>query len=170
MSVTKDVRIAARSFLGIGVGSGRLVPMNAPCTAVLGCVRRFVHPVAALAPLCLAASIATAETLTIGGMSFSDEPGGWVNELSGVEFASRDEHNYLKMREGEYDIIVVSPRISDQREGPPLMLLIVGLGLSFLLIGCLLIRTIAETLKNITAESHINVPPARKLSIPNLFG
>jgi hypothetical protein len=50
--------------------------MNAACTAVLRCVWPLVHCVAGLAPLCLVAGIAAAETLTIGGMSFSDQPGG----------------------------------------------------------------------------------------------
>jgi hypothetical protein len=70
------VRIGAQSFLGTRVGSGRLVPMNAAGTTVLRCVWPLLHCIAALAPLCLVAGVAPAETLTLGGMSFSDEPGG----------------------------------------------------------------------------------------------
>ena len=76
MSVAEDVRIGAQSFVGTRVGSGRLVPMNAAWTAVLRFAFRFVCRVAAVAPLCLAAGSATAETWTAGGLSFSDEPGG----------------------------------------------------------------------------------------------
>jgi hypothetical protein len=72
MSVEEDVRIGARSFVGARVGSGRVVLMN----AVFRCVWCLVHCAAVLAPICLAAGSATAETLTIGGMSFSDSPGG----------------------------------------------------------------------------------------------
>jgi hypothetical protein len=76
MSVAEDVRIGAQSFLGTRVGSGRLVPMNASWTAVRRFVWQLVRRVVAVAPLCLLAESATAETLMIGGMSFSDRPGG----------------------------------------------------------------------------------------------
>ena len=70
--------------------------------------------------------------------AFSDDPGAWVDELLGIEFASQDDHNFLRMssgENGEYDIVVVSPRISDVRSGPDLSYIIVGLGLTFLLLG-----------------------------------
>jgi signal transduction histidine kinase len=77
--------------------------------------------------------------LTFGpSPAFSDAPGAWVDKLLGVEFASQDGHNFLRMssgENGEYDIVVVSPRISDVRSGPNLTYIIVGLGLSFLLLG-----------------------------------
>jgi hypothetical protein len=49
--------------------------MSAASTSALRLVWRLAHGVAAVAPLLLAAG-GTAETLTIGGMSFSDRPGG----------------------------------------------------------------------------------------------
>lgn len=70
--------------------------------------------------------------------AFSDDPGAWIDELLGIEFASQDDHNFLRMSSGErneYDIVVVSPKISDVRSGPDLSYIIVGLGLTFLLIG-----------------------------------
>ena len=67
--------------------------------------------------------------------AFSDDPGAWVDELDGVEFASRGDHNFLKMQAGDYDIVVVSPRIADVRDGPPLITIIVGMGLALLLSG-----------------------------------
>jgi hypothetical protein len=76
MSVGEDVRIAAQSFVGTRVGSDRLVPMTAVWTAVVRLAWRLVHHVVAVAPLCLLAGTATADTLTVGGMSFSDRPGG----------------------------------------------------------------------------------------------
>lgn len=86
--------------------------------------------------------------------AFSDDPGAWVDELSGVEFASRGDHNFLKMHEGPYDIIVVSPRISDEREGPPLLLLIVGLGLSFLLVGYAAVQWLFRPIRDIRAGAN----------------
>jgi signal transduction histidine kinase len=77
--------------------------------------------------------------LTFGpSPAFSDDPGAWVDELSGIEFASQGDHNFLRMssgKDGEYDIVVVSPRISDEPSGPDLSYIIVGLGLTFLLLG-----------------------------------
>ena len=66
---------------------------------------------------------------------FSDSPDAWVDELRGVDFAGSDGHNFLRMRQGGYDIVVSTPRISDVPEGPPLVPLVLGLGLSFLLLA-----------------------------------
>ncbi len=67
--------------------------------------------------------------------AFSDEPGAWVDELKDVEFANADGHNFLLMKKGDYDVVVSTPRIADKRSGPPLVTIIVALGLGFLLIG-----------------------------------
>ncbi|MDX1403874.1 MAG: HAMP domain-containing sensor histidine kinase [Woeseiaceae bacterium] len=66
---------------------------------------------------------------------FSDDPAAWADPLQGVDFAGLDDHNFLRMRQGGYDIVVSSPRISDVQEGPALVPLILGLGLSFLLLA-----------------------------------
>jgi signal transduction histidine kinase len=88
--------------------------------------------------------------------AFSDEPGAWVNELRGVEFASQDGHNYLKMQTGLYDIVVVSPRISDMPEGPPLIPLIVGMVLGLLLIGYMAVQWLFKPIRAIrVGASHI---------------
>ena len=67
--------------------------------------------------------------------AFSDEPGAWADELRGVDFASLDNHNFLRMRQGGYDIVVSTPRISDVSEGPPLVPLVLGMGLTLLLLA-----------------------------------
>lgn len=67
--------------------------------------------------------------------TFSDDPGSWVDELQGVEFAEWEDHSLLKMTQGEYDIVVSSPRISDISSGFDLTWLIVGMGLTFLLLA-----------------------------------
>jgi signal transduction histidine kinase len=66
---------------------------------------------------------------------FSDDPGALVDELQGVEFANLDNHDFLRMRQGGYEIVVSTPRISDVSTGPALVPLILGLGLSFLLLA-----------------------------------
>jgi signal transduction histidine kinase len=91
--------------------------------------------------------------------AFSDKPGAWVDELLGVEFARRDDHNFLRMKSGdngEYDIVVVTPRISDVRSGPDLSYIIVGLGLTFLLLGYAAVSWLFKPISAIrTGTEHI---------------
>jgi signal transduction histidine kinase len=89
--------------------------------------------------------------------AFSDEPGAWVDELLGVEFANQDEHNFLRMSSGangEYDIVVVTPRISDVRSGPDLSYIIVGLGLTFLLLGYAAVSWLFKPIRAIRAGAE----------------
>ncbi len=91
--------------------------------------------------------------------AFSDEPGAWVDELLGVEFARQGDHNFLRMSSGdngEYDIVVVTPRISDVRTGPDLSYIIVGLGLTFLLLGYAAVSWLFKPIRAIrTGAEHI---------------
>ena len=88
--------------------------------------------------------------------AFSDDPGAWVDELRGVEFANRGDHNFLLMKSGYYDIVVSSPRIADTREGPDLMLLIIGMGLTFLLLGYAAVSWLFKPIRGIRAgTAHI---------------
>ena len=64
---------------------------------------------------------------------FSSDPGAWAGELQGVDFADLDNHDFLRMRQGDYEVVVATPRISDVSDGPGLIPLVLGLGLSFLL-------------------------------------
>ena len=66
---------------------------------------------------------------------FSDDPGAWADELPGVDFAALNDHDFLRMRQGGYDIVVSTPRISDTSDGPALVPTILGLGLSFLVLA-----------------------------------
>jgi hypothetical protein len=43
---------------------------------------------------------------------FSNSPDAWADELRGVDFANFDNHEFLRMRQGGYDIVVSTPRIS----------------------------------------------------------
>ncbi len=83
--------------------------------------------------------------------SFSDKPGAWVDELQGVEFANSGVHNFLKMRQGEHDIVVSTPRIADQPEGPDLMLLVVGMGLVLLALGYVAVTWLFRPIRDIRA-------------------
>ncbi|MBT8086728.1 MAG: HAMP domain-containing histidine kinase [Gammaproteobacteria bacterium] len=66
---------------------------------------------------------------------FSDDRDAWVDELQGLEFAVADRHRFLKIVQGDYDIVVATPRIAEVSSGPDLMLIIIGLGLFYLMIG-----------------------------------
>ncbi len=71
---------------------------------------------------------------------FSDDPSAWVDELQGIEFARTENHAFLRMQQGGYDILVSTPRIADTEQGPDLVSQIIVLGLSFLLITYLAVR------------------------------
>ena len=87
---------------------------------------------------------------------FSDSPDAWADELAGVDFASLDNHDFLRMRQGGYDIIVSTPRIADKPSGMPLIPLIIGLGLTFLLIGYAAVQWLFRPIRNIRAgAAHI---------------
>ncbi|MDJ0748914.1 MAG: HAMP domain-containing sensor histidine kinase [Woeseiaceae bacterium] len=66
---------------------------------------------------------------------FSDDPDSWVDELSGVEFAVDGHHRFLKMQEGDYDIVVSTPPIADTKGNPDILLIITALGLFYLVLG-----------------------------------
>jgi signal transduction histidine kinase len=88
--------------------------------------------------------------------SFSNDSGGWADELQDVDFANLDNHDFLRMRQGGYEIVVSTPRISDVSDGPALVPMILVMGLSFLLLTYAAvtwlfrpIRTIREGAANI---------------------
>ena len=87
---------------------------------------------------------------------FSDDPGAWVDELQGVEFADWEDHALLKMHQGGYDIVVSTPRISDTSEGPDLVLLILALGLTFILLGYMAVSWLIKPIRSIRkGAAHI---------------
>jgi len=87
---------------------------------------------------------------------FSDDPGAWVDELRGVEFATWERHRFLKMREGDFDIVVATPPIADMDSGPDPILLIVGLGLFYLLLGYAAVNWLFKPIRAIrTGAAHI---------------
>lgn len=103
------------------------------------------------------AGFPTLDTLQFGpSPAFSDDRSAWVDELSGVEFASFDRHRFLKMRSGDYDIVVATPPIGEYPEGPDLMLVIVGMGLLALTLGYLTVQWLFKPIRAIrTGARHI---------------
>ena len=88
--------------------------------------------------------------------TFSDDPDSWVDELPGVEFAEWKHHQLLKISQGDFDIVVSTPRISDVPGGIDLTWLIVGMGLTFLLIAFLAVSWLFLPIKFIREGSaHI---------------
>jgi signal transduction histidine kinase len=66
---------------------------------------------------------------------FSEDLDAWADELQDVDFASLDRHDFLRMRQGGYEIVVSTPRISDVTSGPALVPLVLGLGLILLILA-----------------------------------
>jgi signal transduction histidine kinase len=83
--------------------------------------------------------------------NFSNDPDAWADELKGVDFARHDDHNFLRMRQGGYDIVVSSPRISDVPTGIGLVPLVLALGLSFLVLGYIAVQWLFRPIKRIRA-------------------
>ena len=82
---------------------------------------------------------------------FSDDPDAWVVELRGIQFAVLNRHRYLKMEQDGYQVVVVTPRISDSPQGPNLTLLIVGLGLFYLALGYAAVAWLFKPIRAIRA-------------------
>jgi signal transduction histidine kinase len=82
---------------------------------------------------------------------FSNDPSAWVDELQGVEFAVWDRHRFLKMRQGDYAIVVASPRIADVPGVPNLITLIIGLGLFYLMLGYAAVSWLFKPIRAIRA-------------------
>lgn len=71
---------------------------------------------------------------------FSASSGSLFDELPGVQFATRDHHSFLKFREGEHDIIVVTPKIASEPDTTPVLPIVVGIALATVLLGYLAVR------------------------------
>lgn len=80
---------------------------------------------------------------------FSDDPGAWVDELRGIDFASRDNHAFLRMQQGGYVIIVSTPRITDVKQGPDLVMQIIAQGLTLLLLAYIAVRWLFIPIRDI---------------------
>lgn len=80
---------------------------------------------------------------------FSEEPGALLNELENVEFAVADGHRFLKIKQNGFDIVVSSPRIADPNPGPPLLPIILAIGLIWLFIAYLSVSWLFRPIRSI---------------------
>jgi signal transduction histidine kinase len=88
--------------------------------------------------------------------NFSDEPGAWIDELDGVDFAEWNKHNFLRMRQGGYDIVVSTPRIADVSNGPGIIPSVLGLGLLLLILSYIAVQWLFRPIRDIrTGAAHI---------------
>ncbi len=74
--------------------------------------------------------------------NFSDNPGAWANELAGIDFAGFEDHDFLRMRQGGYEIVVSTPKISHVSSGPGLVPLILAMGLSLVVLAYLAVNSL----------------------------
>ena len=81
--------------------------------------------------------------------NFSGDSGALADELQGVDFASFDRHNFLRMRQGGYDIVVSTPRISDVSSGPALIPLVLGLGTLLLILAYAAVSWLFKPIRDI---------------------
>lgn len=94
----------------------------------------------------------TVDSLQFGASEiFSEEPGALLDSLSDVEFAVTDSHRFLKIIEGDFDIIVSSPRIADVDTGPDLLPIILGIGLIWLFVAYLSVNWLFKPIRAIRA-------------------
>ena len=92
------------------------------------------------------------DTLNFGpSPRFSDDADAWVDELQELEFAVENDHRFMKIQQGEYDIVVASPRISDVSTGPDAITIIVSLGLLYLMIGYAAVSWLFKPIRAIRA-------------------
>ncbi|MDX1481403.1 MAG: HAMP domain-containing sensor histidine kinase [Woeseiaceae bacterium] len=80
---------------------------------------------------------------------FSDAAEGWLRGLEGVEFATRGAHGFLKIEEGDYSIVVSSPKIAQEVQERSLAPIIVGFGLLLVLLAYLAVRWLFKPLSAI---------------------
>jgi signal transduction histidine kinase len=92
------------------------------------------------------------DTLQFGPSDyFSDKPGALLDRLDGVDFATLRQHNFLRFSEGEYQIVVSTPKIATVRQRAPLVPVLVGFALLMILGAYLAVRWLFRPLTPIRA-------------------
>jgi signal transduction histidine kinase len=88
--------------------------------------------------------------------NFSDDPTAWADELQDIDFAVWEKHNFLRMRQGGYQIVVSTPRISDVQSGPGIIPSVIGLGLFLLAMSYMAVQWLFRPILGIRAgAAHI---------------
>lgn len=88
--------------------------------------------------------------------NFSDDPTAWADELQDIDFAVWEKHNFLRMRQGGYQIVVSTPRISDVQSGPGIIPSVIGLGLFLLAMSYMAVQWLFRPILGIrVGAAHI---------------
>lgn len=80
---------------------------------------------------------------------FSDEADAWLSDLDGVEFATHDAHGFLRIDQGNYSIIVATPKIAQRAAERSLTPIIIGFGLFLVLLAYLAVRWLFKPIRAI---------------------
>ncbi len=80
---------------------------------------------------------------------FSEQAEGWLEDLEGVEFATLGAHGFLKIDQGDYAIVVSTPKIADRPEDRSLTPIIMGFGLFLVLLAYLAVRWLFKPIRAI---------------------
>ncbi len=80
---------------------------------------------------------------------FGETPGALLNQLEDVEFAVSGSHSFLKLAQGDFVIVVSSPRIADSNEGPDLLPIILAIGLIWLFVAYLCVNWLFRPIRYI---------------------
>ncbi|MDZ7643464.1 MAG: HAMP domain-containing sensor histidine kinase [Woeseiaceae bacterium] len=83
------------------------------------------------------------------GNVLSGTASGWLGQLENADFAALDNHRFLRIRQGEYSILVSSPKIADAATERRLTPIIVGVGLLLVLLAYLAVRWLFRPIKAI---------------------
>ena len=80
---------------------------------------------------------------------FSEDPGALLGKLTDVEFAVDGPHRFLKIKQGNFDIVVSSPRIADTNSGPDLLPIILSIGLVWLFMAYVCVSWLFRPIRSI---------------------
>ncbi len=82
---------------------------------------------------------------------FGESPGALLDQIENVEFAVLAPHTFLKLIQGDFVIVVSSPRISETSDGPDLLPIILAIGLIWLFIAYLSVNWLFRPIRFIRA-------------------
>lgn len=87
--------------------------------------------------------------LTFGDSDLVGEAEVWLSELDDVQYASLAAHTYLSIKQGDYSIIVSSPKVAERRSERQLTPIIIAFGLCLVLLAYLAVRWLFKPIRSI---------------------
>lgn len=82
---------------------------------------------------------------------FGESPGALLDQIEDVQFAVSAPHTFLKLIQGDFVIVVSTPRISDTDDGPDLLPIILAIGLVWLFVAYLSVNWLFRPIRYIRA-------------------